>query len=240
MTTTFALVCYLRGDDYTRVLEVKIGGEESVAALKEAIKEKTRPDFDDIRADSLVLWKVSVPFNPSLPEDVERLNLIVENSLQPLDILQDVFPSGLVRKSVHIVVDRPLAGEFPTPTWQCIPTFVVSRLAESRQLNCLVCGDPVGRIFTIEIAANKNVAALKKAIKEEKHAFAQVDADAIEIWKISIRGDKDNLEQLAIPAFDPLSPLQKLSEVFTSLSPTHVHVLVKEPPVGEHEPYFVP
>jgi Crinkler effector protein N-terminal domain len=38
--TMLRLFCYVRGDLYNRVFEVKIGKEESVAAHKENIKEK--------------------------------------------------------------------------------------------------------------------------------------------------------------------------------------------------------
>jgi hypothetical protein len=57
------LLCYVRGDDYKNAFRVTIGMEEWVADLKEAIKEKKRPYFDHIPADSLVLWKVSVPYD---------------------------------------------------------------------------------------------------------------------------------------------------------------------------------
>ena len=39
---------------------VKIAKEESVGAVKDAIKDKKKPDFDHIPADKLTLWKVSL------------------------------------------------------------------------------------------------------------------------------------------------------------------------------------
>jgi hypothetical protein len=112
MTSTFTLFCYVRDDEFSRVFEVKMGRERSVAALKEAIKEKKSQAFRDVDADSLVLWKVSAPFNRSLKGNVEQLNLIHDESLQPPDVLLDVFPSGLEKRTVHVVVERPPAGEF--------------------------------------------------------------------------------------------------------------------------------
>ena len=113
MTSIFTLLCYVRDDEFSRVFEVKIGQEESVPALKEAIKEKKSQAFRDVDVDSLVLWKVSVPFNRSLKGNVEQLNLIHDESLQPPDVLLDVFPSGLEKRTVHVVVERPPAGELP-------------------------------------------------------------------------------------------------------------------------------
>jgi Crinkler effector protein N-terminal domain len=54
--TMLRLFCYVRGDLYNRAFEVKIGKEESVAALKENIKEKAGQTFCDIDEKSLVLW----------------------------------------------------------------------------------------------------------------------------------------------------------------------------------------
>ena len=107
----FNLFCYVRGDDYKHTFEVKIGNEESVAALKKAIKEEKTQTFGNIDADSLTLWKAPVRFNRNLKESVEALNLVDDDSLQPPEILSELFPSGLEKKSVHIIVDRPPPGE---------------------------------------------------------------------------------------------------------------------------------
>jgi len=49
-----------------------------------------------------------------------------------------------------------------------------------------VQGDDTDHIFTVEIGNTKNVSALRKAIKgEKKHAFEQVDADVLNLWKVS-------------------------------------------------------
>jgi hypothetical protein len=48
-----------------------------------------------------------------------------------------------------------------------------------------VDGDGPDHIFNIEIAANKKISALKKAIMNEKrHAFRNVDADDLKLWKV--------------------------------------------------------
>ena len=107
----FTVLCYVRGDEYKQVFNVKVGEDESVATLKDAIKEKKSQGFRNVDADSLVLWNVSVPSNRHLKEEVEKLNLADDESLSPTDVLSDVFSAGVERKIVCVVVERPLPGE---------------------------------------------------------------------------------------------------------------------------------
>jgi Crinkler effector protein N-terminal domain len=104
------LFCYLRGDDYRQVFPVEINKGKSASHLKEAIKEKKRPKFDDIPADSLALWKVSVKYTEDLKNEVEALNLVDGNKLRPLEELSSIF-SDLEGKRVHVIIDRPYSGE---------------------------------------------------------------------------------------------------------------------------------
>jgi hypothetical protein len=61
MPRILELNCWVLGDDPDHVFTVKITGTENVSALKEEIKNKKRPVFDHIPADSLKLWKVGDP-----------------------------------------------------------------------------------------------------------------------------------------------------------------------------------
>ena len=98
----------MRGDDFSNVFIVKIDED---ADPRKAIKEEKRPKFDDIPADTLSLWKVSVHYNPNFEKDVEALGLVNGDSLQPLGILSDIFSSGLEKNHVHIIVNQPHSGE---------------------------------------------------------------------------------------------------------------------------------
>ena len=53
------LNCWILGEDVNRVFPVKIQTTESVGALRKAIKEEKKPEFDHVPADSLKLWKVN-------------------------------------------------------------------------------------------------------------------------------------------------------------------------------------
>jgi hypothetical protein len=53
-------------------------------------------------------------------------------------------------------------------------------------LNCWVLGDDPQRVFSVKIAKSETIDALKKAVKEEKkNAFFNLDADSLDLWKVS-------------------------------------------------------
>jgi len=85
------LNCLVLGKSRNHIFIVEIAATKSVRALKDAIKEKKRPAFDYVPADTLVLWNASVPIKRNLKETIEALNLVDEDALQPPDILLDVF-----------------------------------------------------------------------------------------------------------------------------------------------------
>jgi Crinkler effector protein N-terminal domain len=87
--------------------EVRIGKDESVAALK----EYNWPNFREVDAKSLVIWNASAPFDKNPKDHIKALGLVVGDSLQPPDILSlHVFQFGLEKRTVHIVVDRLPSG----------------------------------------------------------------------------------------------------------------------------------
>jgi hypothetical protein len=53
-------------------------------------------------------------------------------------------------------------------------------------LNCLVFGGDVDRLFYVEVTNASTVLALKKAIRNEnEHAFREVDAHNLTLWKVA-------------------------------------------------------
>jgi hypothetical protein len=65
MSRTLELNCLVQGDDSRRVFQLEIASTKTVSALKDPIKDKKKPAFDHVPADTLVLWKVSIP--PTVP-----------------------------------------------------------------------------------------------------------------------------------------------------------------------------
>ena len=53
------LQCWVIGNDPSRVFPVEIAKTKTIGALKKAIKDEKKPEFDQLVADILVLWKVS-------------------------------------------------------------------------------------------------------------------------------------------------------------------------------------
>ena len=104
MAATLQLNCLVFGDDITQVFPIKIANTESVGTLKDAIKDKKKPVLDHVTADSLALWKVSVPANRHLQQTLSAVNLTDETSLLSVDDLFDVFSDAPRHKHLHIVV----------------------------------------------------------------------------------------------------------------------------------------
>ena len=110
-------------------------------------------------------------------------------------------------------------------------------------LHCWVHGDDPDAIFLVEIATTKTVGALKQAIKEEKkHAFQDIDAKTLDLWKVSIPLNDDKfhhkLKNLDLANELPLSARQQLSSVFLD-QPTDDRLSIVIAPVGEREPFSV-
>jgi hypothetical protein len=111
------------------------------------------------------------------------------------------------------------------------------------ELNCLVLGDESSHIFTIEIVDTKNVSTLKRTIKDEKHhTFQDVDADDLNLFKVSFLVD-DELDATLKdfrPKHDPQNgvhylsvPVKRLKGVFGDPVDEHLHVIILPPPPGE-------
>src|SRR6266702_4571868 len=113
----------------------------------------------------------------------------------------------------------PVSANPVTP--KVIQTNLSSESPRLLKLNCLILGDdPRRRIFPVKIEETESVGDLKDAIKEKKkHTFNNVDADTLDLWSVFI-DVKDHLEEkindLNLNTMEPLSPVERLSEVFSN------------------------
>ena len=113
------LICYVKGEPFKRVFEVKIGNDETVASLKKAIKVERAQTFSNVDAASVVLWNVSIPYNPTLTDNVDALRLDDDRlpqvsdqyiqSLSPLRKLSNIFSMPPIEEHVHIIINPPPA-----------------------------------------------------------------------------------------------------------------------------------
>jgi Crinkler effector protein N-terminal domain len=94
----------------------------------------------------------------------------------------------------------------------------------------LVLGDEHNRAITVAISGNKNVGALKEAIKAKwQNRLKDTDAAALDLCNVSIPYSSQLAGDVAALDLDELklNPLDKLSKAFANglLDDTHVHVL---------------
>ncbi|KAF8905174.1 hypothetical protein BGZ58_006417, partial [Dissophora ornata] len=106
-----SLFCLVDGDAMSNAFSVKATFTDTVDDLKGAIKVKKTNDFQDVDADKLTLWRVSLP----IPEDDDDELPILLNSIDtkdkkklgPATRLSKVFPGDMPEETVNIIVQRP-------------------------------------------------------------------------------------------------------------------------------------
>ncbi|RUO95963.1 hypothetical protein BC936DRAFT_142882 [Jimgerdemannia flammicorona] len=97
------LNCLTFGDPVDRIFPVKVARTETVGELRKLIKKEKDPLFNNIPADELLLWLVSLPAN-----DTALKNLSLENKLNPVDEIGEIVgDTSLNKKHVHIIVQLP-------------------------------------------------------------------------------------------------------------------------------------
>ena len=107
---TLELNCLVVGDDSSRIFSTKIASSESVFTLKKAIKDEKKPFFDHVPADSLILWRVSIPVDSEFQDKISELILDDTNSLSAVDRLSKLFSDVPQDGHLHIVVRAPSVG----------------------------------------------------------------------------------------------------------------------------------
>src|SRR5580693_7268569 len=111
MSNTLVLNCWLLGDDPTHIFPVKIERTELVGTLKKTIKDEKKHAFEHVDADTLVLWRVSIPVGGSFKQNLSKLDFVDEQSLSAVDELSEVFAESPAPKHVHVIVRSFPIGE---------------------------------------------------------------------------------------------------------------------------------
>ncbi len=109
----------------------------------------------------------------------------------------------------------------------------------SLELNCWFIGPALEPVIPVKISRTASVAALRRAIKKEKHRYlAETEADALELWKVTVPDDEPPEQTLSrLTAVDelPLPSLSVLSDIFPDLpTPLKIHIRVRISPSGEY------
>ncbi|KAF9943784.1 hypothetical protein BGZ72_003406, partial [Mortierella alpina] len=103
------LFCLVDGESTSNAFSIEIDSAKTVDGLKDAIKTKKTNAFSDVDADQLTLWRVSIPYNAANKHQPVLLSAIdFPTELDPTDDISDVFSQQPPRKTIHIVVQRPV------------------------------------------------------------------------------------------------------------------------------------
>ncbi|KAG0196176.1 hypothetical protein BGX33_001959, partial [Mortierella sp. NVP41] len=110
-----SLFCLVDGEATTNAFPVEIESTKTIGDLKDLIKAKQSPDFDDIVANSLTLWRVSIPDDDDNDEHPILLDKVSEKKkLKATTKLSKVFDTELPEDTIHVIVQRPPQGDLQT------------------------------------------------------------------------------------------------------------------------------
>ncbi|KAG0320827.1 hypothetical protein BG000_003444 [Podila horticola] len=76
MDNRMGLFCLVDGEATSIAIPVEIESTKTIGDLKDLIKTKKTPRFDDIAADELTLWRVSIP---DAVDDDDDLPILLDN-----------------------------------------------------------------------------------------------------------------------------------------------------------------
>ncbi|KAG0256493.1 hypothetical protein BGZ95_005479 [Linnemannia exigua] len=106
------LFCLVDGD--STPFSVDIDASKTVDHLKDAIKLKKPNDFNDVDADVLTLWRVSIPVAPKKErKEISLADIPSKEELDETDDLSDVFEETPPKKTIHVIVQRPPPARSP-------------------------------------------------------------------------------------------------------------------------------
>ncbi|KAF9307970.1 hypothetical protein BG003_011799, partial [Podila horticola] len=109
--TDLTLFCLVDGDATSNAFPIRIPSNDTVDDLKNLIKARNNNAFSDIDADKLTLWRVSLPVvtanrnKPIILTEIESTTV-----LDPTDEISDIFEDQLPKKTVNVIIQRPLQG----------------------------------------------------------------------------------------------------------------------------------
>ncbi len=108
---------------------------------------------------------------------------------------------------------------------------------------CYVLGHESNRMFSVEIAATKNVAQLRSVIKAEgSEALQHINAASLTLWAVSFPDDHTtSFNELSLGDKEPLRPAQVLCKVFPpGLAQGHIHIVIRIPHRGRYRFFYTP
>ncbi|KAF9416742.1 hypothetical protein BGZ76_004608, partial [Entomortierella beljakovae] len=196
MTQKIKLFCILDGD--SSAFPVKLEVEDTIGELKKAIKEENPNDLQDVDADMLIIWRVSIP---SAPESVITLGNLIgdettahpERLKDPASEISEVFGTAPAKKTIHVIVQRPLA----VPAALYHPSVVVHSPSPPISRSSSPSQDleeKVKRITSSFFAQGSATAAFLVDYVKGKYKLPVTTEGVKGLPNIRRRGKKDNLQ----------------------------------------------
>ena len=223
-TEIISLNCFVDGDKPTHVFTIELPLSNNVTNLKARIKEKQFHRLKIVDLSDLILLRVSIAINDlAFTQPPPNAAPLLCNKR-----IFSLFPDEPSQDDVHIWVKPPLCM---SP--QCFFRTAFLRLldaASNLTLNCLLEGDEINQVITVEIEGAKPVSFLRTAIKEQKapHLDHICSADLI-LSQVSIPLDDQLKENLKTVELTILMPHIPLSRVFPWVEMGHLHVFARLP-----------
>ncbi|KAH7028519.1 hypothetical protein BKA57DRAFT_431333 [Linnemannia elongata] len=112
------LFCLVDGEPTFNAFPVEIESTKTIGNLKDLIKTKKAPRFDDVAADELTLWRVSIPDDDNddeIPIVLGNVNNKDKKKLRATRGLLEVFPDKPPKNTIHVIVQRPPPVHVPVP-----------------------------------------------------------------------------------------------------------------------------
>ncbi|KAG0068454.1 hypothetical protein BGZ89_004695 [Linnemannia elongata] len=118
LNNSLTLFCLVDGESTSNAFPVGIESTKTFGDLKEFIKVKKTPEFNDIAANKLTLWRVSIPITDDDDEVPLLLNNVTDKDkkkLGPATHLSKVFLDSLPEMTINVIVQRPPPVYAPGP-----------------------------------------------------------------------------------------------------------------------------
>ncbi|ORZ12045.1 hypothetical protein BCR41DRAFT_356395 [Lobosporangium transversale] len=111
-TNQITLFCLVDGESTSNAFSVEIDPTKTVDGLKKHIKAEKTPPFDDVAADELTLWHVSIVIGDD--EDEKTITLSEHpnaKKLRATSEISEIFGTAPEKKTIHVIVQRPSADQ---------------------------------------------------------------------------------------------------------------------------------
>ncbi|KAG0326702.1 hypothetical protein BG004_002913 [Podila humilis] len=100
-----SLLCLVEGESTSFSVEIEL--TETISRLKDLIKTKQSPKFDDIDTNKLKLWRVSIPVGQNKEHKAISLAEVPsKEELWVVDIVSDVFAEKQPKDTIRIIIQR--------------------------------------------------------------------------------------------------------------------------------------